>query len=112
MNFLEFFRSRYVRSLEQQIVELKAEKAEQKAEIARLNQCLVPALRAMEREKQQLTTSVQLPGRVIARKPAVDKDATVERMPPVRNWMQTRSQLEQLTDNDEARLKHARAQGE
>lgn len=108
MNFLEFFRSRYVRSLEQQIVELKAEKAEQKAEIARLNQCLVPALRAMERERQQVTSAAS-PVKIVTSRVGRDKDATEVRMPPVRNWMQTRSQLEQLTDNDDARAKQARA---
>jgi hypothetical protein len=96
------FRSRYVRSLEQQIVELKAEKQELKGEVQRLNQLLVPGLRAMEREHK---AQVAQPAAVVPLNKQVAKLSStddpnkgrVERLPPVTGWIQARDRAEHLS---------------
>ena len=94
----DFFRSRYIRSLEQQLAELKAEKAELKAEIAKLQKVIFPGLRQVDREEKAAAA-----GPVIAKRlrESVDTDdpkkGKVERMPPVKSWIQARDQAEMLS---------------
>lgn len=99
MNFWDFFRSRYVRSLEQQIAELKAEKASQRTEIERLQRLLVPGLRQMDREEKQ--AALPLTQRASRETKIIVEDETkkgkVERMPPVRSWQQAKAQAEHLS---------------
>ena len=99
--------SRYTRLLEDQIEDLKRERVEMKAEIFRLNQCLIPTLRTMEREKHIPAVPVQLTGTGArdgnARKAGIGEASKIK---PV-NWMQARQRLEYSSDETGARFERA-----
>jgi hypothetical protein len=94
--------------LEDQIEDMKGERVELKREIFRLNQCLVPALRSMEREESRGSApGARIPmtaGEIVKlRKHTGDEP---RRVTPV-NWMQARERLEFASDATGARFERA-----
>lgn len=98
---LNFFRTRYVASLEQRIEELKAEKLALQQRIRDLEGCIIPSLRAIEREKAQSQPGAVVPMNRHEMKAKIAEttgdEAKVERMPPAKSWIQVRGQLEELS---------------
>jgi hypothetical protein len=93
--------SRYTLALEEQVADLKREREELKAEIFTLNQCLIPTLRSMEREKAAPVTAGQM---VKAR---ANRDASEPHKIKPANWMQAKDRLEFASDKDGARFERA-----
>lgn len=81
--------SRYTVSLEERIEELKATIAQKDAEIARLNQALIPQLRQIAKEDQKAALTIA---------PRKTVNAKQDDAPKVGNWLHAREQLEVASD--------------